>query len=87
MENSLQITLGRKELRTGRVCVFVSVFVGEKGIADRLTIDLILKKKKRCIFRFRANLIVEGGEAFGEETWSGFQIGGAEFKVGGPCRR
>jgi len=44
---------------------------GEKGIADR----------------FRANLIVEGGEAFGEESWSGFQIGGAEFKVGGPCRR
>ena len=39
------------------------------------------------IFRFRANLIVEGGEAFGEESWSGFQIGGAEFKVGGPCRR
>ena len=38
-------------------------------------------------FRFRANLIVEGGEAFGEESWSGFQIGGAEFKVGGPCRR
>ena len=57
-----------------------------KGVIDRLTTDLILRQK-RCIFRFRANLIVEGGEAFGEETWSGFQIGGAAFKVGGPCRR
>ena len=31
--------------------------------------------------------MVDGGEAFGEEAWSEFQIGAAEFKVGGPCKR
>ena len=44
-------------------------------------------ERKDHILRFRANLVVEGGGAFGEENWSGFQVAGAEFKVGGPCRR
>ena len=59
---------------------------GEKGIADRLKFSLRWNINLR-FFRFRANLVVDGGEAFGEEAWSEFQIGAAEFKVGGPCKR
>ena len=78
---------------------FVDHF-GEKGIADRFCAGFNSRQKFMLqfaynfdlegtidIFRFRANLVVEGGEAFAEETWSGFHIAGAEFKVGGPCRR
>ena len=59
---------------------------GEKGIADRLKFSLRRNINLRFV-RFRANLVVDGGEAFGEESWSEFQIGAAEFKVGGPCKR
>ena len=37
--------------------------------------------------RFRPNLVVEGGAAFSELSWSRIQIGQCEFVTGGPCVR
>jgi len=37
--------------------------------------------------RFRANLIVEGIEAFAEDSWRKFSIGGVEFEVLDTCVR
>ncbi|KAJ3113897.1 hypothetical protein HDU96_002810, partial [Phlyctochytrium bullatum] len=39
--------------------------------------------------RFRANVVVEGLEAFGEEGWRGkeVEVGGVRMKVDGPCKR
>ena len=37
--------------------------------------------------RFRPNVVVDGCEAFAEDTWSRVQIGNAAFRNGGPCIR
>lgn len=37
--------------------------------------------------RFRPNLVVTGGAAFAEDTWSRLQIGPVTFRSGGPCIR
>lgn len=39
------------------------------------------------IERFRANLVVEGGEAYEEEKWKRIRIGGVEFENFKPCVR
>jgi uncharacterized protein len=37
--------------------------------------------------RFRANLVVEGAEAFAEDHWARIRIGEAVFRNAGPCAR
>ena len=37
--------------------------------------------------RFRPNLVVDGCDAFAEDTWPRVQINGAVFRNGGPCAR
>jgi uncharacterized protein YcbX len=37
--------------------------------------------------RFRPNLVVEGCDAFAEDTWTRVRIGDAIFRNGGPCAR
>ena len=37
--------------------------------------------------RFRANIVLEGGEAFAEDRWQTVKIGAIEFKVSKPCAR
>lgn len=37
--------------------------------------------------RFRANLVVEGGQPFAEESWRRIRIGGVEFEYLKPCVR
>lgn len=37
--------------------------------------------------RFRPNLVVDGCEAYAEDTWRRIRIGGLEFRVAKPCSR
>ena len=37
--------------------------------------------------RFRPNLVVTGGAAYGEDTWPRFRIGQVVFRSAGPCAR
>jgi uncharacterized protein len=37
--------------------------------------------------RFRPNFVVSGCDAFAEDGWPRFQIGGVVFRAGGPCAR
>lgn len=37
--------------------------------------------------RFRPNLVVRGGEAFAEDRWRSFELGGHHFVVAKPCER
>ena len=37
--------------------------------------------------RFRPNLVVAGGEPYGEDAWTGIQIGGLPLRVVKPCPR
>ncbi|SDU98742.1 MOSC domain-containing protein [Pseudomonas mucidolens] len=39
------------------------------------------------MLRFRPNLVVEGGEAFAEDSWKRVRIGDVEFRVVKPCSR
>ena len=37
--------------------------------------------------RFRANIVVEGADAYSEDRWTSLQIGGIGFRVAKPCAR
>jgi uncharacterized protein YcbX len=37
--------------------------------------------------RFRPSFVVNGCEAFAEDTWQRVRIGGVQFRAGGPCAR
>ncbi len=37
--------------------------------------------------RFRPNLVVSGGPAFAEDTWTHVRVGQIVFRTGGPCAR
>lgn len=37
--------------------------------------------------RFRPNLVVDGCDAFAEDSWTRFRIGAIAFRAGGPCGR
>ena len=37
--------------------------------------------------RFRANIVVAGGEPWAEDEWAGLRIGGLEFGSVKPCGR
>lgn len=37
--------------------------------------------------RFRANIVVAGGEPWAEDEWAGLRIGGLEFASVKPCGR
>lgn len=37
--------------------------------------------------RFRANLVLSGGEAFAEDAWARFRVGEVTFRNAGPCIR
>jgi len=39
------------------------------------------------MLRFRPNLVIEGSEAFAEDTWKRVRIGDVEFRVVKPCSR
>ncbi|WP_339531866.1 MOSC domain-containing protein [Pseudomonas mucidolens] len=39
------------------------------------------------MLRFRPNLVVEGGDAFAEDSWKRVRIGDVEFRVVKPCSR
>lgn len=39
------------------------------------------------MLRFRPNLVIEGGEAFAEDSWQRLRIGDVEFRVVKPCSR
>ena len=51
-----------------------------EDLNDRLEISVPMK-------RFRPNLVVKGCEAFAEDTWKNFQVGGMFFRVVKPCSR
>ena len=57
--------------------------IGEASLADlndRLDEPLPMN-------RFRPNLVVAGGAAFAEDTWTRVRIGNVDFRAGGPCAR
>jgi uncharacterized protein YcbX len=59
------------------------LLLSEASLADlnnRLATPLLLD-------RFRPNLLVNGCEAFAEDTWSRFRIGNVNFRTDGPCAR
>lgn len=59
------------------------LLIGEGSLADlnsRLETPLPMN-------RFRPNLVVEGSEAFAEDTWKRIMIGETEFHVVKPCER
>jgi uncharacterized protein YcbX len=37
--------------------------------------------------RFRPNIVVDGGEAFGEDDWARIRVGDTDFRVVKPCAR
>jgi uncharacterized protein YcbX len=39
------------------------------------------------IDRFRGNLVLNGGDAFAEDEWTGVRIGGQVLRAAGPCQR
>jgi uncharacterized protein YcbX len=39
------------------------------------------------MLRFRPNLVIEGSEAYAEDSWKRIRIGDVEFRVVKPCAR
>lgn len=39
------------------------------------------------INRFRPNVVINGCDAYAEDSWTGVRIGAATFRTGGPCAR
>ena len=70
-------------VRVGFADGFPFLLISEESLADlnsRLTNPLPMN-------RFRPNLVVAGGEAYGEDRWGRFEIGGVRLEVVKPCER
>ncbi len=62
---------------------FAFLLISEESLADlngRMPAPLPMN-------RFRPNLVIAGGTAFGEDDLAGFRIGGLNFRVVKPCDR
>lgn len=66
-------------------CPFL--LVSEASLAD-LNDRLVARGEEALpMNRFRPNLVVNGCDAFAEDTWSRFKIGDLVFRSAGPCAR
>jgi hypothetical protein len=71
------------DVRVGFADGFPFLLISEESLADlnrRLVVPLPMN-------RFRPNLVVAGGEAYGEDTWGRIEIGGVRLQVVKPCER
>ncbi|XP_018590148.1 molybdenum cofactor sulfurase isoform X5 [Scleropages formosus] len=64
-----------------------SVEVLQKRIMSRQGPDAQTFDIQQLISRFRANLVINGAEAFEEDDWGQVQIGNSVFQVVGQCER
>lgn len=57
-------------------------------IGQASLVDLSKKVGRRLeMLRFRPNLVIEGSEAYAEDSWKRIRIGDVEFRVVKPCSR
>ena len=70
-------------VRVGFADGFPFLLISEESLADlnRRLVDPLPMN------RFRPNLVVAGGEPYGEDRWGRFEIGGVRLQVVKPCER
>ncbi|MFO1448062.1 MAG: MOSC domain-containing protein [Opitutaceae bacterium] len=74
-------------LEVGFADAYPALIVSEASLSSLN--DRLLEKGEDPVpmDRFRPNIVIAGSEAFSEDTWQRFQIGGLTFWNSGPCAR